>query len=435
MKNTQNENVTAVVLLNRSEEAQEILSTVPGWIVRWGTTLFFLMIVGVVLMSYLLHYPDIIKAPFTLTSRNAPKVVKTKVDGKLTRLLVAEGQPVAKGEVLAFLESTARHEDVLRLHAWLDRVSALLLAGNARELLKVEKPPFNRLGEVQSAYQAFDQAHHQYLAFLSGKFYQSKKKLLEQDLQHLLRQAQNLADQQQLYQRNLKLAQDEFATQQQLADEKVIAPMEHKRNESRLLEREIALKEMESALVGNLAQQTDKRKEILELEKVMSEQSSAFMQALNTFKSSIESWDQKYILRAPAEGQISFFSFIQENQALRAGQEMFFVHSAGGEEFGEIRISQFNLGKIKCGQVVLVKFDSYPFQEFGAVQGRIDYIAPVSGSDSTYLARVALPGGLLTNYRRKLTYKAGMTATAEIITEDMRLIEKLFVHLKKAASR
>lgn len=417
------------------EETQEILSTEPAWMVRWGSTLFLLLIVLLLVLSYLLHYPDIVKAPFTLTSHNAPTMVETKADGKLIGLRAGEGQWVAKGEALAFLQSTARHQDVLALHAWLERVSGLLLTGTPEKLLTLEKPYFGRLGEVQAGYQAFDRAYVQYQAFLSGRFYHTQRKLLQQDLTHLRLQQQNLADRQRLFQKNLKLAQEEFAAQQQLALEKVIASLDLKRLESRLVDREIAVKEVEAALVENLSRQADKHKELLELDKVIADQNGIFLQALNTFRSRLDDWDQQYVLRSPVDGRVNFFTFVQENQALRAGQEIFSVHAAGGEAFGEVKIAQYNLGKVKRGQAVLIKFDSYPFQEFGAVKGRVDFIAQVPGSDNAYLARVALPEGLTTSYGRKLTYKSGMTATAEIITEDARLMEKIFLRFKKALAR
>lgn len=86
---------------------------------------------------------------------------------------------------------------------------------------------------------------------------------------------------------------------------------------------------------------------------------------------------------------------------------------------------------MRVGQDVLVKFAGFPYQEFGAVRGRITAIADIPFKDSVFLARVALPRGLKTTYGNSLAYKTGMTASADIITTNNRLLEKLFYQLRK----
>ena len=87
--------------------------------------------------------------------------------------------------------------------------------------------------------------------------------------------------------------------------------------------------------------------------------------------------------------------------------------------------SRNNAGKIKAGQEVLLKFASYPAQEFGSVRGRIEYIKNVP-TDSGYLAKVSLPDGLSTNYKKPILFQEGLMAQAEIITEKKKLSDRLF---------
>ena len=42
--------------------------------------------------------------------------------------------------------------------------------------------------------------------------------------------------------------------------------------------------------------------------------------------------------------------------------------------FLEMLISQYNFGKVKKGQQVLLKFQAYQFEQYGAGVGKIDYI-------------------------------------------------------------
>ncbi|WP_409050418.1 hypothetical protein [Runella sp. SP2] len=56
--------------------------------------------------------------------------------------------------------------------------------------------------------------------------------------------------------------------------------------------------------------------------------------------------------------------------------------------------------------------------------------------DSTYLLKISFPEGLLvTSSKRTIPFRNGMTATGEIITEDLRLIERLFYDFRRMLKR
>ena len=48
---------------------------------------------------------------------------------------------------------------------------------------------------------------------------------------------------------------------------------------------------------------------------------------------------------------------------------------------------------------------------------------------------VSLPKKLITSYNKKIDFKQEMRGTAEIITEDLRLIERFFYQLTKSITR
>jgi HlyD family secretion protein len=140
------------------------------------------------------------------------------------------------------------------------------------------------------------------------------------------------------------------------------------------------------------------------------------------------------MLKAPVSGRVSFAGFLQENQQIKNGQMIFIVHPHNSSAYMEILIPQYNFGKVKIGQEVLFKFQAYPFEQFGSVQGRIEYISSIS-TDSGFLAKVILPKGLHTNYDRSLPYQNGLLAQADIITQDMSLLERFYYTLRKQVSR
>ena len=125
-----------------------------------------------------------------------------------------------------------------------------------------------------------------------------------------------------------------------------------------------------------------------------------------------------------------FASFLQENQQLQANQVVCSVNPDNAQFCAEVFIPQSNFGKIRQGQTVLLKFPSYPFQEYGSVKGKLDFISNIS-TDSGYLAKVVFNDGLVTSYKKTVQFREGLTAQAEIITHDMRLLQRLYYNTRK----
>ena len=172
----------------------------------------------------------------------------------------------------------------------------------------------------------------------------------------------------------------------------------------------------------------------MELENTIIQQKLVFQQSLNTFKSQVDEWRKKYTLMAPIAGQVAFASFIQENQQLQTNQTICFINPENSLFFAEIVIPQSNFGKVAIGQQVLLKFQSYPFQEYGSVMGKIEFISHIP-SEEGYLAKVAFTNGLATTYNRQIQYRVGLLANAEIITKDMRLLERFYYNIVRQIER
>lgn len=398
-----------------SEPVRDFLERIPSWLIRWGISVIFLIVLALLSLSYIIHYPDMVIAPLKLTSIDAPKPITAHTDGKLIKLLVIDNQMIKKGTVLGYIESTTDYQAVLE-------VEALGVTSGS-------------LGELQPAYQIFSQAQTQYSAFKRQGFYEKRRDLLQKDLADLQKLAINLEEQKVIHQQDLTISENEYQIQKKLAEQKVIAPLELKREESKLLAKKLPLKNLESSIINNSTEQTSKTKELMDLEKTISEQENLYIQAKNTFKSAIDTWKQRYVLIASADGILSFSSLIQEKMQVVANQELFNISSDKEQVLGTIQIPQENFGKVKEGQFVLIKFNSYPFQEFGAVRGIISMISLIPNpQQETYMAKVVFPNGLVSNYNKQIVYRNGMKATAEIITEDMRLIERILYSFRKLLS-
>lgn len=415
----------------RAEEVQELLTRPPAWLLRWGIIVILAVLVLLLVGSWLIHYPDLVRASFRLTSTNAPKPVLAHTDGKIIQLLAQDGQVVRAGTPLAYLESTARHDNVLRLSSKLVQAWQIGSSKELERLAQLELAGYDQLGELQVAYQTFEQAHIQLRAYLANGFSSQQKAMLQQDIDDLQKIAENLNQQKQLLANDIHLADEEYAIQKQLAEQKVIAPLELKREESKNIARKLPYQQTALALINNLTTQRAKQKEMLEINRQVTEERDKFLQALNTLQSAVDAWKLKYVMTAPVGGRVVYVGLLQESQSITFNQELFYVVPSNTNYLGELRVPQQNAGKVSEGQTVLIRFAGYPYEEYGVVQGRISTISAVSYKDSVFLARVLLPNGLQTTYQKTLTQKMGMTATADIITNDTRLLDKLFYQFRK----
>lgn len=410
-----------------TDEMQDIITAVPGWLLRWGISVFFGILVLIVTLGALIRYPDVVNAQLKVDSSNSPKPVVSKISGKLTQLLVKENETVRTGEPLAYLESTANHAKVLALLASLQQLQQQVVQDKPLDDVIFNQVDNIEFGELQSAYQAFTQEYIAYKSTVGNGFLVKKKAYLQKDLAYISQQQQQLNSEKNIQQKDFALAGDEYEMHKKLAEQRVETKSELRQEESKYLSKQSPLLQTESSIMTNENNYVAKKKEILELDNQVQEEKTKFMQALNSLISAAEDWKSKYVLSASQAGKLSFAGniIIQQNQVLNAGQEVFYIDPGNDAFFGNMSILQNNMGKVKEGQEVLVKLRSYPFEEYGIIRGRIKYIADVPYKDSVFISRVDFKAGNSSDLKRPIHLKQGMMADAEIVTQDATILQRL----------
>ena len=428
-----NENGTYNNLALRSEAVSEIISAKPPFLIRWGITIFFIVLMGIVAACWFIRYPDVVNVKAKLTSINAPKEVKTRTDGKLIKLWVKEDQFVQQYAVLGFLECRADANEVIKLSDMIGSLQMLLNNTQVQAVASLPFKPLMHLGEVQQPYQTFILSLAVFRQYLSAGFYLQKKIMLQKDFIYLQQMKANLIEQRTKQQEDLGLQHEDFKANQFLKDEKVISAAEYRAQRSKLINKELSIPQISSAILSNENSWNEKQKELLELENQIAQQKSIFIQSLNTFKVQLDDWKAKYLLMAPVEGRVAFATFLQENQQLQTNQTICYINPGNSAYYAEVFIPQTNFGKIRQGQKVLLQLPSYPHQEYGKLEGRLEFISNIP-TDSGYLAKVSLPQTLKTNYQKEIQFRDGLTANAAIVTRDMRLLDRFYYTLKGSIS-
>lgn len=415
--------------LLRSAEVSEIISNKPGFLIRWGITVFLLLLLLIMAATFFIHYPDTVLARAKLTSINAPKEVKTKIEGKLIKINAAEGRFVQQGQLLGFMESRANHYEIISLSQIIDSLQILMNNNQAEAVPKYLLQPYLNIGEVQQSYQSFMQDFILFKQYLSHGYYYKKKNMLNGDINYLQKLQTNLLQQNIMQQEDLSLAQKTIEANKSLIEDKIISQLEYRNEKSKFLSKALSIPQIRAAIIINQSSQHEKQKEIAQLENDIAQQKGIFAQALNTLKAQLDEWKNKYLLVAPIDGKIAYADFIQENQQFQINQTLCFINPENTNYYAEVYIPQSNFGKVKQGQKILLKLQAYPFQEYGAIEGKLDFISSIA-TDSGYVAKVVFLNGLKTNYNKQIQYRDGLIAHAEIITDDLKLSDRFINKIK-----
>ncbi len=126
---------------------------------------------------------------------------------------------------------------------------------------------------------------------------------------------------------------------------------------------------------------------------------------------------------------MAFANFWSISQFISTGSVVFTVIPEKEHKIiGRAIVPVTGAGKIKSGQKVNIKLDNYPYIEFGIIESEISKISmvPVSAEKESYCnVEINLANKLITNYKKEIPFNQKVQETAEIITKDRRLIERL----------
>lgn len=403
----------------------------PTFMVRWGLSIFGLIIILVLCIAWFIRYPSIIRCNARITGENIPREIINRSEGRITDIFVKEGQWVNEGEIIASIQSIAQPDAILKLEKMCDSLASKLMMGE-QNTIPGQYPVFQQfslglhdaLGEIQAPFQQFMQSYINFCSHHGNGFYGQKPRLIKRDVSLLEEQAKWLKLQHGLLKEDVALAEENFDVYRKLAEEKVIAPVEYRGEKAKYLNREMVLPQWENSLLENKTRQWEKQKEMLLASEDAKTQYRVFVQSLQTLRAEIANWKLMFLLQAPVSGSFSFSGYFAENQLLKTGTLIGWVSTPHSIWYAEMRIPQYNFGRVALSQTVLLRISAYPQEQFGILEGTISDIKPIA-TDSGFLARVSIPV-TYTNWNKKIDFRQGLTAEADIITENLNLLQQFY---------
>ncbi len=415
----------------RSESVQDILTRPPHWMIRWGNTIIFIIMLMILLMSYFIKYPEFVPAPIIVTSQNPPEKLLARTNSKIEKILVKDHQEVKKNDILMVLQSTANYNDVLKLKKLVDSISP-----NQISSFPLSETSKYKLGELQSDYNTFAKAFQDEKLFTRLKPYAPEDVATSQSLSENKGRIATLRQQLNLENAKFDLTRKNYERSQQLFDQGVIAKMELENERIKYLQAQQNVKSVTLSIsqleegINNLNK--TKSGVAINTEKDKINYSSQTSQLFEQLRKSLKQWEQNYLILSSTNGMVSYQQFWGENQFVKAGDAILSILPKDKEALvGRMSVPATNSGKITQGEKVLIKLDNYRYQEFGIIEGRVQNISLTPDDKGNYYVDVILPKGLRTSYNKNLPFDKELRGNAEIVTQDLRLIERFFYQIRK----
>ncbi|WP_169337998.1 HlyD family secretion protein [Proteiniphilum acetatigenes] len=441
----------------RSEEFQEVLGTVPPWILQWGITFLAIVVVILLIGSAMFKYPDVISAQVTITGTTPPASVVAHASGKIKELYVKDNQEVKSGDYLAVIDNTANTNDVRLLKESLRAFSAISTGGDPEKNTSGLQHTNHlnkelQLGNIQSIYSQYYTAHFQYNEYKRLLYYPQKLEITKQRIAQYEKQYENLQKQYKLIEEQAQLQENQYQRDVRLNEKGIVSDEELEQSRSQYLQSELTLESMQAA-INSMGIQIEQLKEtLLDTRQQDTETLNDLDTRLRTLATqlevAIEEWEMSFVLKSPIDGKVTFTSFWSENQVVTAGYEVFSVVSSLSPSssyfiFGKALLPIARSGKVKIGQKVNIRLENFPENEFGILQGQVKNISlvPISAGQAAaengaayYTIDIILPDRLTTTYKKELPYLPHMQGRADIITEDISLLERFFLPMKRILS-
>jgi multidrug resistance efflux pump len=372
------------------QESEMMPQDPPSWIIRWTAWGLLGAFLFALLMAIIMRLPETVQCPFILVPATGADPIQAPHQGVISRVTVVEGQAVKKGaELFALRSDEIRNWDTDR-----------------RTLTEDLHTREQSLARSETAYQD-----------------QLKIKLEE------IEQAKS----------EVKFRQNYAKTSRDLATrmEKLAAKGGMSEIELIKLRLDAAGAEKDFSVSRRTLQQTifDRERMDTEHAKSRSEQQAEIEKLkvrIAALKVDLENANHNLLMvRSPYDGVVISINQRTVGSVVQQGQVLCQLAQQNAKMRARLVIGETGLPKLAVAQKVRYFFEAFPYQRYGAIDGRLDWISPsaVASTDggSQFIAlgsldRTTISSGL----NKSLPLSVGMKGQAHIIVGGRTMIEYAF---------
>ena len=147
---------------------------------------------------------------------------------------------------------------------------------------------------------------------------------------------------------------------------------------------------------------------------------------------------QQRIVKAPMNGIVFHLPVSGVGDVVNPGENIIEIAPEGSLLVLRAQMSPTESGSLEVGMPVKMKFDAYPFQDYGIVQGRLTWISPNSKYleikkelQEVFELEIELEQPYIESQNKRIILNPGQTATAEVIVQQRRIIDLILDPFKK----
>ena len=409
--------------------AVEILETPPspmGRMLVWAVLGLFIL---VILWSFIGEIDEVVVARGKVIPIGYTKVLQAEDKGIVKRILVQEGQKVKEGELLMELDRTMSESDLNALK----KEIAYYDINIRRILAELENKPF-----VPGAGSEVDSKDFvQQMSLYNSRQSEKKAKLEFYDAQisqkeDSVRVAESSLEK---YRQLLAIAREREESLKTILDAGAVSKYTYLEHKGKRIELEqnvsMNISELSAAKAEASAARQQKAQYLAEWNRQLQEELINCRKQYNTLKESERKAELKNKLieiKAPVDGAVHKLDIHTVGAVVQEAQGLMQVVPEGTPMEVEAWMENKDVGFVRPNMPVEIKVDTFNFQKFGTIKGKVREVSPDAIEDkergTLYRVMVSMEEEKLhTTDNRDLQVYPGMTVSAEIKTRKKRIID------------
>jgi HlyD family secretion protein len=433
-------------LEEHSAEGIGVLTAQPRRLAQLMVWVMLALVLSGLAWSFFGHADVIVSAQGALAPESEVRRLYAPVDGELANLYIAEGQPVSKGDVVARLNARGAIEAATNaLEAQLKLEAA---EREWKEFPQKKALLERRVATLKQQMELEEHQNERRIAEGTGKLGETQRAQLQEartNVEDARRAREAAKDEADKYARLLALPGGGGVSQLQVESKKnalLAAENAYRVAQSRLaelgarqsLELSQARSQLETsgqelsrlrleyeAAAREVANTEDKLRLQVQTARLVAE-AAARIRFENIDK------DNFLLIVAPVDGVITDVTSTQTGDKLQANTPLGGIAPAGARPVLKIEIAENDRGFLREGQAAKLKFNAFPYQRYGVIDGTLQFISPTARPSAqskkpVYEGRIMLARD---DYRvgdMRYPLRYGMIATAEIVVRERRLID------------
>lgn len=362
------------------------------------------------------------------------KLIQSSETAVVRAIHVSDGQAVKVGELLIELDPTAADADVKRIQS--DLLAARIDSVRSAAMLDAinqQKSPASLIGTIPDA------NPEQLLSaqrWLLGQYQEYRSNLELVDAEILQRSAEIQSAQSQVasLRQTVPIATQLAEDYQRLLAQQYVARHEYLEKEQARLDLQRQLSVQQASVLQSTAAQGEARRRregvvaqnrraMLDLQQEANQKAASLVQELAKarYQETLTS------LKAPVDGSVQQLAIHTVGGVVTPAQPLMVIVPADQPVEVEAMLENKDVGFVRAGQPVTVKVETFTFTKYGTVDGEVLSVSNDAIEDEKrgliYSSRIRLKSDHLMVNGQRVALSPGMSVTAEVKTDQRRVIE------------